>query len=137
MLIFVQTSYHLFLNYNTISKIEKIDEIHMGKHSDLEVCLTCPLAKFTKLPYPVSQSRVKQVFDLVHIDSWGSYRASTRGANIYFLTVVDDHTKITWVHLLKQKSDAFVAIETFLNMAKVHFEKQVTTLRCDNACLRV
>lgn len=36
------------------------------------------------------------------------------------------------VHLFTQKLDAFDAIETFVNMAKVHFEKQVKTLRSDN-----
>lgn len=51
------TLWHHRLEHAPMSKIEKIDEIHMGKHSDSEVCLTCPLSKFTKLPYLVSQSK--------------------------------------------------------------------------------
>ena len=43
-----------------------------------KVCLTCPMARFTQLPLPLSQSHAKAIFDLVHADIWGPYKVNTR-----------------------------------------------------------
>ena len=75
------------------------------------VCVVCPMAKFTKLPCTLSTSHADDIFHLIHIDIWGAYRVETRGKHMYFLTIVDDCSRNTWVHLLKTKSDAFKAIE--------------------------
>ncbi|KAL8108307.1 hypothetical protein AgCh_024676 [Apium graveolens] len=34
------------------------------------VCLTCPMAKFAKLPFPTSESRSTKAFELIHTDIW-------------------------------------------------------------------
>lgn len=39
-----------------------------------EICITCPLSKFTKLPYELNTSHAKAIFELIHIDTWGPYR---------------------------------------------------------------
>lgn len=108
------TLWHQRLGHAPFSKIEKIGAINRKKQSSTEVCLTCPLAKFTKQPYPLSNSRAQQPFELIHIDTWGPYKVPTRAGYRYFLTVVDDYSRLTWVHLLKYKSDAFDAIELFV-----------------------
>lgn len=73
----------------------KIEGMKGYIESDDEICLTCPLEKFIKLPYNVSESRASGVFDLVHIDIWGPYKVSTRHNQRYFLTIVDDHSRVT------------------------------------------
>ncbi|XP_074376885.1 uncharacterized protein LOC141718403 [Apium graveolens] len=42
------------------------------------ICVTCPMKKFSKLPYPQSSSRAKERFDLIHIDTWGPYRTGVK-----------------------------------------------------------
>ena len=91
------------------------------------------MAKFTKLPYSTSLSRAPLIFDLIHLDIWGSYRLSSRTNYRFFLTIVDDHSRMTWVHLLKQKSYAFSIIKMFANMAKTQFAKNIKTIYNDNA----
>lgn len=71
------------------------------------VCLTCPMAKFCKLPFNVSKSCATSAFELIHLDVWGPYRVSTRYKHRYFLTIVDDYSRATWVHLMKCKSESF------------------------------
>ncbi|KAJ8426546.1 LOW QUALITY PROTEIN: hypothetical protein Cgig2_002066 [Carnegiea gigantea] len=39
-----------------------------------EMCLTCPMIKFAKLAYDLSEYHDAEPFDLVHIDIWGAYR---------------------------------------------------------------
>lgn len=48
----------------------------------------------------------------------GPYKHKTYGDYSIFLTVVDDFTRTTWVHLLKIKSDYAHIIEKFVNFAK-------------------
>ena len=62
-----------------------------------------------------------KVFHLIHVDIWGPYRVETRGKHRYFLTIVDDCSRNNWVHLLKEKSYAFKAIEEFVLMVKNQF----------------
>ena len=35
------------------------------------MCLTCPMAKFTKLPYDLNKKIEHTPFALTHIDVWG------------------------------------------------------------------
>ena len=116
--------------------IKKISEIHGLKGFDKdcqESCVVCPLAKITKIPFPLSTSRAKEAFELIHIDTWGPYRVRSKANERYFLTIVDDHTRMTWIHLMKQKSDAFAALTTFVHMVQNQFNKKVKIIRSDNA----
>lgn len=124
------TLWHKRLGHAPIDRIKHIKGFDSNKE---EVCLTCPLAKFTKLPFKPSQSRAAEAFELVHIDTWRPYRISTREGYRYFLTVIDDHTRVVWVHLMKSKDEAYGAITKFINMADTQYNKKVKRVRSDNA----
>ncbi|GKE47719.1 hypothetical protein Tco_1478977 [Tanacetum coccineum] len=55
--------------------------------------LSCPMTKFTKLSFPISESHCKVAFHMIHIDIWGPYKVPTLGHNRYFLTIVDDFSR--------------------------------------------
>lgn len=38
---------------------------------------------------------------------------------------MDGYSRVTWVHILKQKSSAFEVIQSFVHMGQTRFEKQV------------
>lgn len=97
------------------------------------MCITCPMAKFTKVPYPISESKALTAFELLHIDIWGLYRVPTKNKHRFFLTVVDDYTRASWVFLLYQKLQSLATLQTFIKFAEVHFGATVKTLRSDNA----
>ena len=52
---------------------------------------------------------------------------------LYFLTVVDDFTRETWVHLLKNKFDSFLTIKICCVYERNHFDKNIKFIRSDNA----
>ena len=79
-------------------------------------CFVCPLAKQHKLPFPKSTSVSLSCFDLIHADIWGPYSAPSLNGSRYFLTLVDDHSRCTWVYLMKLKSEASSLIQTFFQM---------------------
>lgn len=101
--------------------------------SDAQLCLTCPMAKLSKLPFDLSDSHSPEKFGLVHLDIWGPYKVPTKGNLRYFLTIVDDHSRYTWLTLLAYKSDFFSSFQTFFNYVKTHFSTTIKTIRSDNA----
>ncbi|XP_074364467.1 uncharacterized protein LOC141705373 [Apium graveolens] len=111
------TVWHHRLGHAPLSKINLIPEISTTKTSS-QICVTCPMAKFTKLPFTLSDSHAHKIFDLVHIDIWGPYKVCTKGNMKYFMTIVDDKSRHTWVSLLRQKSEAFPIIEAFCQYAE-------------------
>lgn len=65
------------------------------------------------------------------MDLWGPYKTFTFDNKYYFLTMVDDHSRYTWVHLLQLKYEVIVAIKTFVSMIKTQFGIIVKTIRFD------
>lgn len=41
----------------------------------------------------------KSAFDLIHVDTWGPYKSTTYDEFRYFLTIVDDFSRVTWTYL--------------------------------------
>ncbi|GKA81717.1 retrovirus-related pol polyprotein from transposon TNT 1-94 [Tanacetum coccineum] len=107
---------------NSLYKMEMVKKRHALATS----------AKFFRLPFPVSTSKTYACFDLIHCDIWGKYRTPSLTRAIYFLTIVDDFSRATWVYLLKQKHEASMYLKAFHKMVQVQFEKNIRRIRCDN-----
>ena len=125
--------WHSRLGLIPLTKLTKLSDFFNLRIVKGDICVTCPMANFTKLPYSTSLLRAPSIFDLIHLDIWGPYKVSCRKNRRFFFTIVDDHSRMTWFHLLKQKSDTFSVIEIFVNMAKTQFDKKIKTIRTDNA----
>lgn len=125
--------WHLRLGHAAASKMKHIPHL---KHLDAtteKVCLTCPMAKFAKLSYALSDSHSKTIFALLHIDTWGPYKVPTRGKFKYFLTVVDDNSRATWLYLMEYKSEFIHCFQAFYNYVNTHFGVKIECIRTDNA----
>ncbi|XP_019438974.1 PREDICTED: uncharacterized protein LOC109344676 [Lupinus angustifolius] len=83
-------------------------------NKSLDPCEICHLAKHKKLPFNDSSSKSQSMFDLVHVDIWGPISTPSTFGHKYFLTIVDDKTRFTWVHFMKQKSEATILVKTFV-----------------------
>ena len=110
---------------------------HVSKLSSLdnkrEICITCPMAKFTKLPYPTIETKFAHLFELIYIDIWGAYRIATKGKYRFFLTIVEDFSRTTRTYLIEHKSQALDNLPMFLNFLQTHFHCSVKIIRLDNA----
>lgn len=127
-------TWHLRLGHAPLAKIKQISEIPFTTDPKPKICVACPMAKFTKLPFNTSESQAKKAFELIHLDIWGPYKVCTKGNYRYFLTIVDDKTRYTWVYLLALKSEALNTISAFYEYVKTHFpKKKIQFLRSDNA----
>ena len=52
----------------------------------------------------MSEHYTQYVFDLVHCDIYEPYTHEARDGFRYFLTIVDNHARCTWLYLMKIKS---------------------------------
>ena len=72
--------WHHRLGYVSDSKLKFMNDLPVTvSKSHNSDCLSCPMAKFAKLPYALSESHSTSVFDLIHIDVWGPYKVPTEG----------------------------------------------------------
>ena len=56
----------------------------------------------------------KKCFDLIDVDIWGPYLIPSIHGHKYFLTMVDDYSRYTWIFLLKHKSEVVKALKIFV-----------------------
>ena len=79
-------------------------------------CEICQLAKHTctslfSKPYIPSTP-----FSLIHSDIWGPSKITSSHGKKWFITFIDDHTRTTWVYLLREKSKTN---QIFKNLHKI------------------
>ncbi|GAA0155832.1 transmembrane signal receptor [Lithospermum erythrorhizon] len=93
----------------------------------------CPKARQSITHFPSSNTSSIAIFYLIHVDRWGPYKDTTHNGFKYFLTIVNDFSRMTWTHLLATKANAFTILKTFVLYVKNHFHTSVKTIRPDNA----
>ncbi|XP_070054071.1 uncharacterized protein [Nicotiana tomentosiformis] len=79
-----------------------------------------PFHKMKFIPSLSDKLPSKQAFlcSLVHFDIWGPYHTRTYNGFMYFLTLVDDYSRVTWTHLLSCKSNALSVLKAFVSMVE-------------------
>lgn len=81
-----------------------------------------------------SSSTIKSTsaFELIHMDIWGQFPPSFIHYHSYFLTIVDDFTRDTWIFLMKSKTEAMLLIVQFITYVYNQCSKHVKQIRSDN-----
>ena len=92
----------------------------------------CHKAKQTRESFPISQHNANKLGDLIHLDVWGPYRVTSVEGFKYFLTIVDDFTRATWIYLLKSKDEVIFKFISFSNILKNQFGINIKMIRSDN-----
>ncbi|GKB88744.1 putative reverse transcriptase domain-containing protein, partial [Tanacetum coccineum] len=82
--------------------------------------------------FPLSDHVSTELGELVHLDLWGPYKVTSRDGFRYFLTIVDDFSRVVWVFLLKNKTEVFDNITVFYNIIHTQFNKKIKIFRSDN-----
>ncbi|KAI5335133.1 hypothetical protein L3X38_025266 [Prunus dulcis] len=94
-------------------------------------CETCVMAKSHRTVFPLSNNKAALPFELVHSDVWGPSRVTSHGFR-WFVTFIDDCTRLTWVYLMKHKHDVAYILPVFCAMVSTQFHASVKVFRIDN-----
>ncbi|XP_074306249.1 uncharacterized protein LOC141641488 [Silene latifolia] len=122
---------HARLGHASLSKMQHVDVINCKGLKTFD-CEACFQAKIHRFPFPRSVSRATKIFELIHVDLWGPYKSPTLTGAYYFLTIVDDHSRVTWTFLLKTKTQVCSTLENFFAQIENIYHTSVKTLRSDN-----
>ncbi|KAI5318257.1 hypothetical protein L3X38_037965 [Prunus dulcis] len=94
-------------------------------------CQGCALGKSTHLPFS-SNNEISALFPfaLVHSDVWQSPVLSVTGYK-YYVIFTDDFTRYTWFYPMRQKSEVFSHLKTFLASIQNHFAASLKSFQSD------
>lgn len=101
-------------------------------NDNVSPCDSCHFAKQRKLPFPDSITCTNEVFNILHADLWGLFSTVSMLGHKYFLTLVDDHSRFTWVIFLKTKAETRDSFINFVACVEKQFNKHVKCLKSDN-----
>ncbi|CAI7875214.1 unnamed protein product [Closterium sp. NIES-54] len=95
-------------------------------------CEICLLSKFTRFPFHSVTGRCKKPLELVHMDLVGPLPVQGHKGERYFLTIVDDWSRLMWAYPLKQKNHAAPTIKKdWLPFVEKQAECVVKRIRTD------
>ena len=127
--------WHSHLGHASISRVKQlVSKGLLGSDSNKSFdCMHCQFGKQTTLPFNNSVSHALSPFDLIHSDVWGPSPISTLGRFRYFVILLDDFSRYTWIYLFKNRSELYQIYRDFTKMIETRFSKPIKVFRYDNA----
>jgi len=97
-----------------------------------KTCEVCLRGKQSRLPF-VSEKpkRSKAALEIIHSDICGSFETPTIGESKYFITFVDEHTRMLCIYTIRLKSEALEVFKRFKVLVEKESEKSIKILRTD------
>lgn len=88
--------WHVFLGHPSITTLKHM-KMFSGQFTDeiieaIRNCEVCLKAKQPRESFPILNERSDELFELIHVDIWGSYEEESVSNSKYMLTIVEDHS---------------------------------------------
>jgi len=96
-------------------------------------CVACIQGKAKHTPIPkFSSGGNHKKGDLTHSDLWGPARIKSLQQSLYYISFIDDATRLIRVRFLKDKSQAKVELQNYLTWVHTQLDRMPKTIRVDN-----
>lgn len=95
-------------------------------------CKTCIESKMHNVPFKNNRSKAQEILEIVHTDVCGPFSTTGFKGEKYFISFIDDYSKIARVYVMKSKSEVFDCVIEYINEVENLTGKRVKILRCDN-----
>ena len=82
------------------------------------VCEQCQHGKQTRVHFKTKEHSSTKPLELIHTDLCGPTKSKGLNGEKYFMLLIDDYTRMTWVCLLNRKSEAFGCFKTFKELVE-------------------
>lgn len=124
------------LNFSDVNKlpeyVEGINPFPVKKSQSLITCTTCLEGKQSRLPFSNIGSRASQPLQLIHTDLCGPMEQVSLGGMKYFITFIDDFTKMVHVYFLKDKLSIIKVFKDYKCKVENELGKSIKIVRSDN-----
>lgn len=108
----------------------------IAKHFNLSFrddnkCLDCPLSKLKKLPFNPRKWYNKQPLETLHMDVWGPAPIPSINNHKYYLLIVDEYSRFSWLFPLELKSKVFQTFRDFHIMIEKSLGLPIRSIQTD------
>ena len=126
--------WHQRFGHPSTAKLQLLSgNLSMSKLKSECPCDICPLAKQKRLPFVSNNHFSSSPFDLIYLDFLGPFSVESVEGHRYFLTIVDDCSRVIWVYMLKKKSDVTRIFPDFVTHVHNQYGILIKSIRSDNA----
>ncbi|CAH2099257.1 unnamed protein product [Euphydryas editha] len=125
---------HINSSDMNIMKEGAVEGINYTNKADISKanCTVCCEGKQTRLPFQNSSHRSETILEVVHADVCGPMETKSIGLSRYFLLFVDDHSKMSFVYFMKNRSEVFTRFKEFKLMVENQTNSKIKIFRTDN-----
>lgn len=95
-------------------------------------CEACTMEKMHRLPFPDSNTKTKDIGEIIHADLCGPMPTKSFGRSRYYLLLKDDYSYYREIYFIESKAETLDRIENFLKKAEKQCPRGVRILRTDN-----
>lgn len=122
------------LNFTSLKLLQK-QELVLGLPEIQEhdaICHGCAMGKNHREAFPQeSKWRANEPLGLIHSDICGPMQTPSLGGNRYFITFIDDYSRMCWVYFLRNKSEALHVFKKFKVMVELQSGYHIKRLKTD------
>jgi hypothetical protein len=123
------------LNFDHLIKLKNLEAVkdlpRISKPQD-SMCKPCQVGKLTKTQFKSkSFTSTEKPLQLVHMDLCGPSRQEGIGKENYFMLIIDDYSRITWVSFLKEKAEEFEKFKKFKALTENQTGKRLKAVTSD------
>ena len=97
-----------------------------------DLCEHCIYGKQNRVSFPSKDTREKEILELVHNDVFKPMMVPSLGGSRYYVSFIDDFSKMTWICFLKKKSKVFKRFLEFKSLVENQTNSKITVLRTGN-----
>ena len=86
-----------------LKELEKQGALGSDKISTVGFCEECILGKASRTRFKTAVHNTKGTLDYIHSDLWGPAQIESLGGACYFLSMIDDFSRMVWVYPIRSK----------------------------------
>ena len=96
------------------------------------MCKQCQHGKHTRVDFKTKKHSSTKLLELIHIYLGIPTRSKGLEGEYYFMLLIDDYSRMTWVYLLNRKSKAFDCFNAFKEQVENETILRIKYLKLDN-----
>ena len=71
-----------------------------------------------KLPFKNNRTKAREIMEIIHTDVYGPFKTTGFNEEKYFISFIDDYSKIAKIYSIKSKAEVFDCFVQFENEAE-------------------
>lgn len=95
-------------------------------------CEICLMNKMTNLKFDNNRRKANKILEIIHTDVHGPVTQTGYQGERYFVSFIDDFSKIAVVYCIKQKSEVFEYFTQYVKLMENQTGTKIKEIRCDN-----